>query len=99
MISTLIFGLFVILLWATAEPLIHMRQHITKRYRPGTARGWKYWAIKALNCLPCSSFWLAIPIYYMYLYIPVALEFAIYLSGTTGLITILKNKYWDENIF
>jgi hypothetical protein len=99
MFGLITFGLAVVLLWATAEPLIYLRRWITKRYSPCTARGWKHWAIKAMNCVPCSSFYIGLILYPIYEYIPVQLMYSVYLSGTVMLITILKNRYYDEGTF
>lgn len=95
MIQMLIFGLFCMLLWATAEPLIYMRNKWTKHW----CSGWKLWVKKALNCVPCSSFYIGMIIYFTYPYIPLFLMYSIYLSGTVMLIQILKNRYYDEGTF
>jgi hypothetical protein len=99
MFGTIIFGLFVVLLWATAEPLIYLRRYLTKRYGSCNPKSLNAWFFKALNCVPCSSFYLGMIIYFTYPYIPEFLMYSIYLSGTVMLISILKNRYYDEGTF
>ena len=99
MLTTIIFGLFVVLLWATAEPMIALRKVLSKKIRTCNPKSYRNWIVRALNCVPCSSFYIGLILYYMYPYIPLILVYAVYLSGTTMLLSILKSKYYDEGTF
>lgn len=81
-----IFTIASIILYATAEPILLLRDWISNKLGNNLIS-------RAIDCTPCSSFYISLLIYLTYEFIPFILIYSICISALIMVIQILINKY------
>lgn len=99
MLEALILGLCIILIYSTAQPVLWIRYSLVDLFiNRDSCPPRQLWLSRLLECLSCSSFWIGIGVWFLIPYVPLFLQYAIYLYAIVTSIEIIKNNYLGHGL-